>query len=107
MGPFAEFIPSFDCCGSEDEKLLPSFPKLRPGYVTLYTSKNPLAKYFKEIHPVTAIDCTTTVPIPKSHLKPSTLAESKLNSLKFHLKHKAMKYNRGAYNLSDTITVSG
>ena len=107
LGPYANFIPNSTCCEMETSRLLPSFPNLRPGDITLYCTSNPLAKFFRESFSITAIDCTTTGEYRHCQLSPSNFMEAKSNTLKLHLKHEAMKYNRNSYQINSTVSVSG
>ena len=81
LGPHANFIPSKDECKMEDEGLLPTYPSLRPGDVTLHSACNPLQNQLNFRPPITAIDITTIGHQPPSMQSPSSLKEATDNRL--------------------------
>ena len=107
LWPYTNFIINSTCCDTKEMELPPVFPTLRPGDVVLQSSTNPLAKYFRETHPITAIDCTIIGKLTQNQLTPPTFSEAKSNLLKLHWKNEAMKYNRGSQKNNDNITFSG
>ena len=97
LGPLAAFMPSSSCCNKEETDLLPSFPSLRPADISIHSSDNPLTKYFRKSHPITAIDCTFTGAATKKQLTQTNYDQTVNNFTNLHLKYEAKKYNRGPY----------
>lgn len=107
LGPYASFITNTNCCKKEEEDLLPSFPLLRPGDVTIHTTDDPLAKLCRHNHPITAIDCTTTPALTHRQSNPSSFQEATHNHISLHLKCEKGKYNRGPYQINKKTQICG
>ena len=86
----------------EEEGLLPSFPTLRPGDVTLHRSLDPLSSHINHKPPVTAIDCTMILSLPLASLAPTSLAHATATHAAHHIACKGRKYNRPPQKLDST-----
>jgi len=106
LGPHANFIPTKDECKREAENLLPSYPSIRPGDVTLHSGTHPFEHQLNFKAPITAIDCTMIGPQDKCHAQPSCLKEAQNNRLKHHLLNEMKKYDRPPQSIG-SIQVSG
>jgi len=73
VGPHANFISSKEACRMEETDLLPSFPSIRPGDITLQSNSDPLAKNLNFKFPIVAIDVTTIGNQPNDTTIPDTL----------------------------------
>ena len=107
LGTYANFGPSTDCFRREEKNLLPSFPLIRPGDVTLHSNPNPLLNRSTYKPPITAIDCITTGDIHKDFLQPKSFHEAVQNHINHHLIHEKKKYNRPAQRNGKKIKVQG
>ena len=106
LGPHANFIPTKEECKREAENLLPSYPSIRPGDVTLHTGTHPFEHQLNFKAPITAIDCTMIGPQNKCHSHPTCLKEATNNRLKHHLHNEMKKYDRPTQYIGST-QVSG
>ena len=106
LGTHANMIPNESACKLETAGLLPSFPSIRPGDVTLNTIQYKSNNSTDFIEPITAIDCTITDNMPNKMKSPSNLEEAELNRLKHHLNNEAKKYNRPPQRINNNM-ISG
>ena len=58
--PVAGLVPSALCCKWEEKGLLPNYPLLRPGDVTIHSNNDPLSFVSYNKPPSITIDCTFT-----------------------------------------------
>ena len=104
IGPHANFISSKEACKMEETDLLPSFPSIRPGDITLHSNCDPLTKNLKFKFPIVAIDVTTIGNQSKETITPETLKKATTNRLKHHLKHECKKYDRPNQKIEKIMT---
>ena len=104
IGTHANFIPSKEACKLEEPDLLPSFPSLRPGDVTLHSNTDPLTNLLNYKPPLTAIDCTFISTLPTKMSAPTCLKTANNNRIKHHLHCESKKYNRPAQKVAKIMT---
>ena len=89
IGPYANFIPDKESCKIEENYLLPSYPGIRPGDVTLHQQNNVSSKHISSSNRITAIDITIDPNIKTTKLNLSSLDDATQHTKKHHQLHES------------------